>query len=245
MFRALAKYLADYVAGTGTPLQDGASCAPLIDNQRRLVVVDAGAESSATAENQALEIAALDAINTKIPASPATAGGQTTGNASLASIDGKTPALGQAAMAASSAVVIASNQSPVAVKGTVTAEATLSTSATLPAAGAFEADPTTGSMVAIPAGSRSATIYGTYTRGAAGGQASHKVFVTGGATSAQALGPDGSYNGLNGRASTSASAIGYSFHIDLTGGETKLGIASAEVGVTGTPGTFASTVTFG
>jgi hypothetical protein len=91
--------------------------------------------------------ATLSALNTKIPASPATAGNQTTANTSLAtiagavssnkvqadvitmptvtvassaltSLDTKTPSLGQAAMAASSPVVIASNQSAIPVSGT-------------------------------------------------------------------------------------------------------------------------------
>lgn len=48
-----------------------------------------------------------------LPAGAATAARQDTGNASLASIDGKIPAQGQALMAASTPVVIASNQSAV------------------------------------------------------------------------------------------------------------------------------------
>ncbi len=48
----------------------------------------------------------------------ATAAKQDTGNTSLSSIDGKTPALGQALMASSSPVVIASNQSAIPVSGT-------------------------------------------------------------------------------------------------------------------------------
>ena len=43
----------------------------------------------ATAANQVLEISALDAINAKTPASPATSGKQDTGNTSVASIDTK------------------------------------------------------------------------------------------------------------------------------------------------------------
>lgn len=50
-----------------------------------------------------------------LPTGAATSAKQDTGNTSLASIDGKTPALGQAAMAASSPVVIASNQSTLPV----------------------------------------------------------------------------------------------------------------------------------
>jgi hypothetical protein len=48
-----------------------------------------------------------------LPAGASTAALQTTGNASLASIDSKTPALGQTTMAGSSPVVIASNQSAI------------------------------------------------------------------------------------------------------------------------------------
>lgn len=62
----------------------------------------------------------LAAINTKIPAAPSTAGLQTAGNSSLSSIDTKTPALGQAVMASSVPVAIASNQSAIPISGTVT-----------------------------------------------------------------------------------------------------------------------------
>lgn len=48
-----------------------------------------------------------------LPTGAATEAKQDTGNSSLSSIDGKTPALGQALMAASSPVVIASNQSAI------------------------------------------------------------------------------------------------------------------------------------
>jgi hypothetical protein len=54
-----------------------------------------------------------------LPAGAATSALQTSGNASLTSIDGKTPSLGQATMAASQPVVIASNQSAVPVSGSV------------------------------------------------------------------------------------------------------------------------------
>lgn len=55
-----------------------------------------------------------------LPTGASTSALQTTGNTSLSSIDTKTPALGQAAMVASSPVVIASNQSavPVSQSGT-------------------------------------------------------------------------------------------------------------------------------
>lgn len=50
-----------------------------------------------------------------LPTGASTSALQTTGNSSLSSIDSKTPALGQAVMAASSPVVIASNQSAIPV----------------------------------------------------------------------------------------------------------------------------------
>ena len=59
-----------------------------------------------------------------LPTGAATSALQTTGNTSLGNIDTKTPALGQAAMASSSPVVIASNQSaiPVSQSGTWTVQ---------------------------------------------------------------------------------------------------------------------------
>jgi len=57
----------------------------------------------------------VSAASLPLPTGAATAARQDTGNASVASIDTKTPALGQAAMAASVPVAIASNQSAVPV----------------------------------------------------------------------------------------------------------------------------------
>lgn len=53
-----------------------------------------------------------------LPTGASTSALQTTGNSSLSSLDTKTPALGQALMAASRPVVIASNQSAIPVTGT-------------------------------------------------------------------------------------------------------------------------------
>lgn len=83
-------------------------------------------------------VASVDASSTTalpLPTGAATATLQGTGNTSLASIDTKTPALGQAAMAASSPVVIASNQSAVPVSAV---------SLPLPTGGATSALQTTG-----------------------------------------------------------------------------------------------------
>lgn len=69
-----------------------------------------------------LRAAAVPVSNASLPlpAGASTAAAQATAGASLSSIDGKTPALGQAAMAASQPVVIASNQSAVPVSGPLT-----------------------------------------------------------------------------------------------------------------------------
>jgi len=68
----------------------------------------------------------VDAVSLPLPTGASTAANQTTGNASLASIDGKLPAQGQAAMAASIPVVIANNQSAVPISdggGSLTVDA--------------------------------------------------------------------------------------------------------------------------
>jgi len=61
----------------------------------------------------------VSATSLPLPTGAATSALQSTGNTSIASIDTKTPALGQATMAASTPVVLASNQSaiPVTVSG--------------------------------------------------------------------------------------------------------------------------------
>lgn len=56
-----------------------------------------------------------------LPTGASTAARQDTGNASLASLDTKTPGLGQAVMAASTPVVLASNQTAISVSGEITA----------------------------------------------------------------------------------------------------------------------------
>lgn len=70
---------------------------------------------------------AVSATALPLPTGASTSALQTTGNSSLTSIDGKTPALGQATMAASSPVVIASNQTAFPV--TANAGTNLNTSA--------------------------------------------------------------------------------------------------------------------
>lgn len=61
----------------------------------------------------------VSAASLPLPAGASTSSNQTTGNTSLASIDGKTPSLGQAVMASSVPVAIASNQSAIATKSPI------------------------------------------------------------------------------------------------------------------------------
>lgn len=87
---------------------------------------------AATDSNQATGNASLASIDSKASTTnsslatiatnttgAATAANQASGNASLASIDIKVPAQGQAAMAGSTPVVIASDQSPIPITGTI------------------------------------------------------------------------------------------------------------------------------
>ena len=75
------------------------------------------ASTPAAATDPALVVAISPNNTPVLPSGAATSAAQTTGNSSLGSIDTKTPALGQAAMAASQPVVIASNQTAVPVTG--------------------------------------------------------------------------------------------------------------------------------
>jgi len=125
----------------------------------------------------------------------------------------------------------------------------LAASATLPASGAYEADPSAGTrLVEIPEGVDCATVFVSYTRGTTSGRAAHKLFLGDGTRVAQVRGPDpdpaNAFDGVPGRASSSSSAVQYSIALELAGGATHLGIASAETGATGTPGTCAAWVTF-
>lgn len=81
-----------------------------------------GGGGSATAGNQVTGNNSLSSIDGKLTG-VSTAANQTTGNNSLSSIDGKTPTVGQKTMAASSPVVLASDQSsiPVTISGVATA----------------------------------------------------------------------------------------------------------------------------
>lgn len=106
--------------------------------------VSGGGLGDASAANQATQITAANSTNTKLdslltelqnkadltetqPVSVsggATSAKQDTGNTSVASIDTKTPALGQATMANSTPVTLASNQTSIPVAATLAAETT-------------------------------------------------------------------------------------------------------------------------
>lgn len=85
---------------------------PLTDTQLRATAVPVSAAQSGT-----WNITNISGT-ISLPTGAATSALQTTGNSSLSSIDTKTLAAGQATMAASSPVVIASNQSAIPVTGT-------------------------------------------------------------------------------------------------------------------------------
>lgn len=100
--------------GTGTWNAGGSS---VTVNGSTLAVTGLDSTPLATAANQATLIAkdfgtetTLAAILAKIIAAPATSAKQDTGNTNLSSIDGKTPALGQALAAASSPIVLTAAQ---------------------------------------------------------------------------------------------------------------------------------------
>lgn len=120
------------------------------------------------------------------------------------------------------------------------------TLATLPAAGAYQtlSSPGTNGWIQLTATTVKTTVYITYTRGAAGGQAAHKFYASNGTDVGQLMSIDGTYNGINGAPTTSASPIVYVMTFD-TVGLAYFGIVSAEIGVTGTPGTCSAVVSFG
>lgn len=105
-----------------------------------------------------------------LPTGAATSALQTTGNSSLSSIDSKTPALGQAVMASSVPVVIASNQSavPVSQSGTWTTGRTWSLLNSTDSVNAVQSGTwTTGRTWSLSSGSDSVTASqsGTWTTG--------------------------------------------------------------------------------
>jgi len=140
-------------------------------------------------------------------------------------------------------------QSSTASPPTPAAPVALATSNALPAAGAYEAAPTTSSTagVAIPAGTqanptRGATITFLYTQGASSGQMAVKVYGYDGSKWGQMPSSvDQSYSGISLGTGTGQ----YALAVDLKYGITRIAVCGAETGVTGTPGTYSAEVVFG
>jgi hypothetical protein len=100
---------------------------PLTDTQLRAIAVpvsDGGGSLTVDGPLTDAQLRAaavpVSAASLPLPTGAATSALQTTGNTSVGNIDTKTPALGQATMAASTPVVIANNQSAVPVSGPLT-----------------------------------------------------------------------------------------------------------------------------
>lgn len=102
----------------------------------------------------------------------------------------------------------------------------------LPAAGAY----TSPTQYALPQAAEKVTFYVSYTRGGAGGQAQHTIWLGNGTEFAQVPNYDFTYTGFQGLASTSASEIVYAIPVTV-GGNSHIGLACAEYGNTGAPGT--------
>lgn len=88
----------------------------------------------------------ISAASLPLPTGAATAALQTTGNTSLASIDGKLGSLGQKLMAGSAPVVIASDQSAIPVSGTVSVNALPTGANTIGAVNLAQYTPVTGRL---------------------------------------------------------------------------------------------------
>lgn len=104
------------ISGTVAVSGSVAVTGPLTDTQLRATAVPvSGPLTDAQLRATAVPVSAG---SLPLPTGAATAALQTTGNSTLSSIDGKTAPFGQAVMASSSPVVIASNQSAIQVVGT-------------------------------------------------------------------------------------------------------------------------------
>jgi hypothetical protein len=161
----------------------------------------------------------LAAVLTKLSADPAT---QTT----LAALSAKVPALGAAAAAASTPVVLTAPVPRVAHRA----------SAALPAAGAWTAtgDATPTPVYTVPAGITSVTFAITYTRGAAGGYPYLQAFLTNGTESVKlplVYHPD--------LVPTGAGAVVGVYTVAIPPGMTTIQLLAREMGVIATPGTLA------
>jgi hypothetical protein len=105
-------------------------------------------------------------------------------------------------------------------------------SQTLPASGAY----TSPTQYVLSQGAEKVTFYVSYTRGGSGGQAQHTVWLGNGTEFAQAPNYDFSWSAFSGPATTSATEIQYALVVDV-GGHSHIGLACAETGNTGSPGT--------
>lgn len=107
-------------------MSDGPA-AVIVDSTGANIAEVKAASTAAVATDKALVVAVSPNNVPVLPSGASTSALQTTGNTSIASIDTKTPALGQAVMAASTPVVIASNQTAIPVNdnsGSLTVDAT-------------------------------------------------------------------------------------------------------------------------
>lgn len=106
-------------------MSDGPA-AVIVDSTGANIAEVTAASTAAVATDKALVVAVSPNNTPVLPSGASTAALQTTGNSSIASIDTKIPALGQAVMAASTPVVIASNQSSIPINdnaGSITVDA--------------------------------------------------------------------------------------------------------------------------
>lgn len=147
-------------------IPSGTQTVSVSDGTNSPVAVKA-ASTAAVAADKALVVAVspnntvpVSAASLPLPTGAATSALQTTGNGALSSIDAKTPALGQATMANSSPVVIASDQSAVPVSGTVTANAGTNLNTSALALSATQTDGTQKTRIVDAAGD-TANVTGT------------------------------------------------------------------------------------
>lgn len=118
-------------------------------NPLPVILSSAGGGSSLVSVTNFPPTQPVSAATLPLPAGAATLTAQGTANTSLASIDSKTPPLGQSLMASSYPVVLASNQSALPVSGTVALSGTIPISAaTLPLPTGAAADATLASLSA-------------------------------------------------------------------------------------------------
>ena len=111
-------------AGAATAAAQGTGNTSLASIDTKLsgtILVDASAHAQPVTGTFFQATQPVSAAALPLPAGASTAANQATANTSLASIDGKTPALGQATMAASTPVTIASDQSAIPITGSITA----------------------------------------------------------------------------------------------------------------------------